>query len=122
MSAALVLSGCVGGPGEKSTDSLVITEETAPVSPARAQAIAEMRAEVAAINERPPAESPAEQTLRLSRRAEPRTMAEVEAIEAELALIAQRRAGASPSEVAALDTRAAELRRLAAAAQAGSQQ
>ncbi len=88
------------------------------MSPERAAALAEMRAEMAAVNASVPAESPAQQTLRLAGREEPRSLAEVEAIEAELALLAQRRAGAGPGEIAALEARAGELRRLAAAAQA----
>jgi len=90
------------------------------MSPERAAALAGMRAEMAAVNSTAPAESPVQQTMRLAGREEPRSLAEVEAIEAELALVAKRRANAGPGEIAALEARASELRRLAAAAQAGA--
>lgn len=60
-----------------------------------------------------------EQTNRLALRGEPRSVAEVEAIESELSVIAERRAKATDArEIAALDARAKELRRLALARQA----
>jgi len=92
------------------------------MSPERAAALADMRAEMAAVNATSAAESPVQQTMRLAGREEPRGLPEVEAIEAELALIAKRRANANPAEIAALEARASELRRLSAAAQAGAAQ
>jgi hypothetical protein len=60
-----------------------------------------------------------EQTNRLALRGEPRSVAEVQAIEAEMSVIAERRAATTdPRELAALDKRAKELRRLALLSQA----
>jgi hypothetical protein len=121
----LLAAGCTTGPGSAqvaSTDPLVVTADGidgGAAAPERAGAVAAIRAEAVAVNATPPAETAAEQSVRLAARAEPRTLAEVQAIEAELALIAERRAGAAPGDVAALEARAAELRRLAAAAQTG---
>jgi len=59
-----------------------------------------------------------EQTNRLALRGEPRSVADVQAIEAELSVIAERRAATTdPREIAALEKRAKELRRLALASQ-----
>jgi hypothetical protein len=79
-----------------------------------------MRAKAEAAKASAPLEMPTEQAIRLSTRAEPRSLAEAQAIEAELALIAERRVGASPAEVATLEARALQLRRLAAQAGTGS--
>jgi hypothetical protein len=117
VAGALTLPACTASRNADSDSSLVVTENGAgsiPMSPGRAAAVAAMRAEVAAVNSTPPAESSVEQAIRLSGREEPRSVAEVDAIEAELALIAEQRAGATPGELAALEARAAELRRLAA--------
>jgi hypothetical protein len=91
------------------------------VSPERAAAIAEMRAQAEAGDSMPyPDVFQAEQTARLVARQEPRDVIDVQAIEAELTLIAeQREATRDPREIAALDERARQLRRLALAASAG---
>jgi hypothetical protein len=97
-------------------------ESAAPVSPERAAAIAEMRAEAEAGDRMPfPDPYQAVQSRRLALRGEPRSYAEVQAIQAELTLIAARRAATTdPGEIARLDARAKELRRLALAAGASA--
>ena len=89
-------------------------------NPERAAAIADMRAQAEAGDAMPfPDVYQTEQTNRLALRGEPRSIAEVQAIEAELTVIAERRAATTdPREIAALDKRAKELRRLALASQA----
>lgn len=68
----------------------------------------------------PAGQTPALSPTELAARPEPRSAAEVAAIEAELELVAKQRGGtADPREIAALEARAAELQRLAAAAAAG---
>jgi hypothetical protein len=95
---------------------------SAAVSPERAVAIAEMRAQAeAGDNMAFPDPFQAEQTRRLALRGEPRTTEDVQAIQAELSLIAARRSAATnPQEIARLDARAKELRRLALAAGASA--
>jgi hypothetical protein len=125
----LLLCSCIGAPDLRSPDPLVVTEST-PASPAagtptaREVATAEMRAAAAAGDDQPyPDVFQPAQTNALAARGEPRSAAEVAAIEAELLRIARRRASASDAaEVAALEARARELRRLAAAAQSGTAQ
>jgi hypothetical protein len=92
----------------------------ASTDPERAAVIADMRAKAEAGDTMPfPDVYQTEQTNRLALRGEPRSVAEVQAIEAELSVIAQRRAATKdPSEIAALEKRAKELRRLALASQA----
>jgi len=104
------LSGCFGLPDLDSTE----VAATNGMSPERAAAIAEMRAQAVAGEKMPyPDAFQAEQTTRLAARDEPLTVPEVEAIEAELAQIAERRAIATDArEIAALEARARELRRL----------
>jgi hypothetical protein len=94
----------------------------ASANPERAVAIAEMRAEAEAGDRMPfPDPYQAAQSRRLALRGEPRSYADVQAIQAELTLIAARRAAATdPHEVARLDARAKELRRLALAAGASA--
>ena len=86
----------------------------APQSPERAAAVAEMRAQAEAGEPCPIRTcSRRAQTPRLAARAEPRSVADVAAIEAELAAIARRRqAAVSPAG----DRRAEGARRGAAAA------
>jgi len=86
--------------------------------PQRAVAIAQIRAEAEAGDSMPfPDPYQSAQSRRLALRGEPRSSADVQAIQAELTLIAARRAAATdPHEVARLDARAKELRRLALAA------
>lgn len=97
-------------------------DSTAAANPERAAAVAEMRAEAEAGDHMPfPDPYQAAQSKRLALRGEPRSYAEVQAIQAELTLIAARRAAATdPGEVARLDARARELRRLALAAGASA--
>src|SRR4051812_11286627 len=69
---------------------------SAPMSPERAVAIAEMRAEAEAGDRMPfPDPYQAAQSRRLALRGEPRSYAEVQSIQAELTLIAARRAAAT---------------------------
>jgi hypothetical protein len=109
---AVLLTGCLGVPDNYSPAS------TAAVSPERAAAIAEMRAQAAAGDQMPfPDAFQSEQTARVVVRDEPRSLGGVQEIQAELAQIADRRARSTdPSEIAALDQRARQLRRLALAA------
>ena len=115
--SALALSGCVGIPGFDPENS---PTASAPSSPERAEALAEIRAQAKAGDTMPfPDAYQSVQTSRLASREEPRSIAEVQAIEAELTLIAEQRSATSdPREIAALDARAKELRRLALASQA----
>jgi hypothetical protein len=111
----LLLGGCLSAPGLNAGEQLVVTEGTAPVSPERAEALASIRAaaQAGAIADLPDVYQ-AERTARLAERPEPRSTAEVAAIEAELMLIAERRSATTDaSELAELDARAEELRRLA---------
>jgi hypothetical protein len=120
----LLVAGCIGVPDTNAGDPMVVTEDgttmLAPASGARADAIADMRAQAAAAEARPyPDVFQGEQRPRLAARPEPRAVPDVQEIEAELAAIARRRAGGvSRAELAGLARREAELRRLAAAAQA----
>jgi hypothetical protein len=119
---ALFAFGCMAIPGHDDGNPLVVTESgpgSANVSPERAAAVAEIRAQAEASEALPfPEALQSTETARLAAREEPRTVGDVQAIEAELLLIASRRAAASdPAEVAALEERARELRRLAAASQ-----
>jgi len=116
---ALLAGGCMAIPGHESSDPLVVTEsgtESAEMTPERAAAVAEIRAQAEASGFLPFQDAlQMEQTTRLAARDEPRSVGEVQAIEAELLLIAERRAAASdPAELAALEARARELRRLSA--------
>ena len=123
LSLVLGLAGCMGTPDVNSgTDPLVVTEAGVvsyppAQSPARAAAVAEMRARAEAGDLLPyPDAFQTAQAARLAARPEPYGVPEAEAIEAELAAIARRQATAtSPAEIAALKARAEELRRLAAA-------
>ena len=92
----------------------------ASTNPERAAAVADMRARAEAGEAMPfPDAYQSEQTTRLALRGEPRSVADVQAIEAELTVVAERRAATTaPQEIAALDKRAKELRRLALASQA----
>lgn len=106
-----LLGGCFGYPDLDSPQAL------APgpgVSPERAAAIAEMRAEASAGDDLPyPKVYQRERTLRLAERSEPLAVREVEEIKAEMTTIAAARAVATdPNEIAALDQRAEELRQL----------
>ena len=96
---AVALSGCMGAP------DLGQAPIAGTVSPERAAAIAEMRAQAEAGDSMPyPDVFLAEQTARLTARVEPLPVADVQAIETELTLIAEQRALArDPSEIAALD-------------------
>ncbi len=117
-SLALALSGCVGVPGlDPEGEPVAVVDADAE----RAAAVAEMRALAETGDAMPfPDAFQSEQTARLAMRGEPRSLAEVQALEAELTLIAERRAAASdPREIAALEARARELRRLALLAGAG---
>jgi hypothetical protein len=121
--ALALLGGCVAHPPMASGDPLVVTEETAAApaaDPERTEAVAEMRALAEAAAEGPPPEvTQVEQPARLATRPEPKSAAEVAAIEAELTLIAESQAASSdPQEIAELEARARELKRLAAAAAA----
>jgi hypothetical protein len=114
---ALALAGC--------SSMSILRPPAEPVAiastnPERAAAIADMRAQAEAGDAMPfPDVYQTEQTNRLALRGEPRSIAEVQAIEAELTVIAERRAATTdPREIAALDKRAKELRRLALASQA----
>lgn len=128
LAAGTLLCGCVSGPALQSPgDAVIVTEAGLAEMPseaqsARAAAVAEMRmqAEAAGGMRFPPAYQ-TEQSRRLATRQEPKSMAEVAAIEAELAAIAARRGAADPAEVAALEARARELRRLVAAKQAAAE-
>ena len=113
---AFALCGCVGLPG---LDPEGGPTPIAAKSPERAAAVAEIRAQAEAGEAMPfPDAYQSAQTARLALREEPRSIAEVQAIEAELTLIAERRAATSDTrEIAALDAKAKELRRLAMAAQ-----
>jgi hypothetical protein len=104
------LAGCFGLPD---LDSTQVTP-TPGMSPERAQAIAEMRAQAVAGEKMPyPDAFQREQTARLATRGEPLTISEVDAIQAELGLIAKRRAVATDArEIAALEARERELRAL----------
>jgi len=112
----VALSGCMGSPDLGENAPVAAT-----VSPERAAAIADMRAQAEAGDSMPyPDVFQAEQTARLTARAEPLPVADVQAIEAELVLIAEQRSRATdPSEIAALDERARQLRKLALARGAG---
>lgn len=115
----LLAGGCTAIPGHESSDPLVVTESgagSAGMTPERAAAVAEIRAQAEASGAQPFQDAlQTEQTTRLAAREEPRSVGEVQAIEAELLLIAERRAAASdPAELAALEARARELQRLAA--------
>jgi hypothetical protein len=114
----LGLFGCVGVPG---LDPMGEPVAVVDADPERAAAVAEMRALAETGDAMPfPDAFQSEQTARLAMRDEPRSLAEVQALEAELTLIAERRAAASdPREIAALEARARELRRLALLAGAG---
>jgi hypothetical protein len=123
---ALLLAGCFGPPKTGiASDSLVVTEVEqglaldAADSPERAAARTEIRRQAAAAEALPdPNGDQAGSMSHLAARPEPRSVAEVRAIEAELALVAERRASATDAaEIAALEERAEELRRLGAAAQ-----
>ncbi len=111
---ALALAGCTApgfGPRIAATqsDSLVVAEPPAAGQPAPATTAAA------------PAIAPAPSFAELAARPEPRSVADVAAIEAQLDLVAKQRAeSADPAEIAALEARAAELQRLAAAAGAGA--
>jgi hypothetical protein len=109
-------------PGHDDGGDPLVTENGAALSPERAAAVAEIRAQAEASEALSfPAAFESSQTARLAEREEPRTVGDVQAIEAELQLIAERRAAASdPAEVAALEARALELRRLAASQQSGA--
>ena len=113
---AVALSGCMGAPDLGSDAPVAGT-----ISPERAAAIAEMRAQAEAGDSMPyPDVFQAEQTARLTARVEPLPVSNVQAIETELTLIAEQRALArDPREIAALDERARQLRKLALAAGAG---
>jgi hypothetical protein len=115
-SLALALSGCVGVPGLEPEGG---PTPIAAASPERAAAVAEIRAQAQAGDAMAfPDAYQSAQTARLALREEPRSIAEVQAIEAELTLIAEQRAATSDArEIAALDAKAKELRRLAMAAQ-----
>ncbi len=108
--AVLALSGCLGVPNLKATAAL-----PADVTPERAAAIAEIRAQAAAGDKgHYPNVFQSERTMRLAAREEPLSVADVEAIQVELTLIAEKRAAATDArEIAALEARARELRRLA---------
>jgi hypothetical protein len=112
----LVLGGCLRSPhlGQSST-------VPANVSPERAAALAEMRAQAEAGDAMPyPNVFEPEQTARMIARGEPRTVVDAQSVETELALIAEQRAKArNPGEIAALDARARELRKLVLARSAG---
>jgi hypothetical protein len=117
----LLVSGCVGTAGLRPPGDPPVITETGTVGPAaepaaaRAALLAEMRAAAEASAAQPHTQAG------LAARPEPKSVAEVEAIEAELELIGQQRAAsANPREIAALEARARELRRLVAAAQAGT--
>jgi hypothetical protein len=122
--ALALLAGCVGHRPLAGGDPLVVTEETAgePAADAeRAAAVAEMRALADMATKGPPPQVPqVARIAQLAARPEPKSAAEVAAIEAELTLIAERQAAsADPQEIAALEARAKELEQLAAAAGAG---
>lgn len=117
----LLLCGCVGAPHLGGTGGPLVITEAGPAAPAsdaaltRAQVVRQQRAEARAA-----AEAPDVSTATLLARPEPRSAAEVAAIEAELDLIARRQAqSADRREMAALEARARELQRLVAAAEAG---
>jgi hypothetical protein len=104
-----LLAGCFGYPQVDSPTAL------APgVSPERAAAVAEMRAEAAAGDTmRYPKVYRMDRTLALAARPEPRSTSEVDELKAELSTIAAARAVATdPNEIASLDQRAADLRLL----------
>jgi len=117
---AVLLGGCLSAPGLNASDPLVVTEGAQPASPERAAAVASIRAEAqAGATQEIPDTSEAQRAASLAAREEPRSTAEVAAIEAELLLLAERRSAASDAtEIAALDARARELRRLAGEAPA----
>jgi hypothetical protein len=104
------MSGCFGAPDLDSTEVAVVGDMT----PERAAAVAEMRAQAAAGDKmRYPDAFQTQQTARLAARGEPLTVAEVEAVQTELASIAERRAVATDArEIALLEARARELRLL----------
>ena len=104
------LTGCFGLPDLDSAEVAAGPD----MSPERASAIAEMRAEAVAGEKLPyPDAFQSEQTARLAARSEPMTMSQVGAMQAELGLIADRRAVATDArEIAALEARARELRKL----------
>jgi hypothetical protein len=113
---AALLGGCLGAAERGATDPLVITESSPAVASnlpqEREAVVAEIRAKAEAGQAMPfPEVGISAETERLAARPEPRSAAEVEAIEAELALIARRRAlSPDPAEIAALEARARTLR------------
>jgi hypothetical protein len=123
---APLITGCIGPDLNATAEPLVVTEGgtvsyVKPQSPERAAVVTDIRLQAEAGEHMPyPDVFQSEQRARLAARAEPRSVAEAEAIQLELAAIARRRqAAVSRRELAELDRRAAILRRLAAEAQAG---
>ena len=119
----IAFAGCteLSGAFRKTSDAdPLVATQSAPSgarSPEKAAAIAEIRRQAAAGDTAAfPDVFQSEQTRRLAARAEPRSVADIEATEAELTAISEmRREALTPAEVAALDARAKGLRRLAAA-------
>lgn len=108
----LVLGGCVGAPGLRGPVANAPVATGVPPETVTAEASADPLVVEAAFAEAAPPVTLQE----FAARPEPRSVADVEAIQAELAALAERRAAAgSAREIAALDARAEELKRLAAA-------
>ncbi len=117
----LALGGCTAVPGMRAATEPVVVTETGIATLEASAAESEATVNAAALDA-PAADivTPPETAAAPATRPEPRSAAEVAAIQAELELLAERRsAGASGRELAVLEARAEELRRLIAAAQAG---
>ena len=116
------LGGCIGGRGINTVSgpgmdpAVVANAPTAPQSPARIEAVADMRARAEADDKAPfPDVFQSARLAELASRGEPRPVGEVKSVQAELSEIARRRQAATdPAELAALKAREAKLRRLAA--------
>lgn len=109
----LTLGGCLGPDLSPGTGSVAAGRDgSAPASPERVAAVAEMRRLGDASDALPyPDAFQAAQTKRLAARQEPRKRQDASAIEAELAALAVlREAASTPEEIAELRLREAELR------------